>query len=66
MCVGSQSIKGVNGENYNIAKALNILNAVAYRDALKKAGLLTRDSRVVERKKAGLIKARKGQVFKRR
>ena len=36
------------------------------RDALKKAGLLTRDSRVVERKKAGLKKARKGQVYQRR
>lgn len=61
---------GLSGQagaiRHGIAKALNILNAVAYRDALKKAGLLTRDSRVVERKKAGLIKARKGQVFKRR
>ena len=27
ICVGSQSIKGVNGEHYNIAKALNIKNA---------------------------------------
>lgn len=61
---------GLSGQagaiRHGVAKALNILNAVAYRDALKKAGLLTRDSRVVERKKAGLIKARKGQVFKRR
>ena len=48
-----------------IAKALTVFNEV-YRPELKSAGLLTRDSRVVERKKAGLIKARKGQVFKRR
>lgn len=27
ICVGSQSIKGVNGEHYNIAKALNIKEA---------------------------------------
>ena len=61
---------GLSGQagaiRHGIAKALNILNEVAYRGDLKKAGLLTRDPRVVERKKAGLIKARKGQVFKRR
>ena len=61
---------GLSGQagaiRHGIAKALNLLNTVAYRQALKRAGLLTRDSRVVERKKAGLIKARKGQVFKRR
>lgn len=49
-----------------IAKALNILNPEAYRKDLKSAGLLTRDSRVVERKKPGLKKARKGQVFSKR
>ncbi len=49
-----------------IAKALNILNAEAYRKELKTAGLLTRDSRIVERKKPGLKKARKGQVFSKR
>lgn len=49
-----------------IAKALNLLNAEAYRKDLKSAGLLTRDSRVVERKKPGLKKARKGQVFSKR
>ncbi len=49
-----------------IAKALNILNTEAYRKELKTAGLLTRDSRIVERKKPGLKKARKGQVFSKR
>ena len=49
-----------------IARALNILNPEAYRKDLKVAGLLTRDSREVERKKPGLKKARKGQVFSKR
>lgn len=61
---------GLSGQagaiRHGIARALNLLNPVAYRILLKRAGLLTRDSRIVERKKAGLIKARKGQVFKRR
>ncbi len=33
---------------------------------LKKAGLLTRDPRRVERKKAGLVKARKSKQFSKR
>ena len=37
-----------------------------YRDTLKKAGFLTRDSRMVERKKAGLHKARKSPQFSKR
>ena len=37
-----------------------------YRDALKKAGFLTRDSRVVERKKPGQPKARKKFQFSKR
>ena len=34
--------------------------------ALKKAGFLTRDARVVERKKAGLKKARKAPQYSKR
>lgn len=34
--------------------------------ALKAGGFLTRDSRVVERKKYGLKKARKGQTYRKR
>jgi small subunit ribosomal protein S9 len=34
--------------------------------ALKRAGLLTRDARVIERKKAGLKKARKAPQFSKR
>lgn len=61
---------GLSGQagaiKHGIAKALNLLNTEAYRKDLKLAGLLTRDSRKVERKKAGLKKARKGQVFSKR
>ncbi len=37
-----------------------------YRPVLKKAGLLTRDARVKERKKPGLRKARKARQFSKR
>ena len=36
------------------------------RPQLKRAGLLTRDSRRVERKKPGLVKARKSKQFSKR
>ncbi|CAM6117084.1 unnamed protein product [Calypogeia fissa] len=48
-----------------IARALIKANQ-ANRDPLKKQGLLTRDSRVVERKKYGLKKARKAPQFSKR
>ena len=38
----------------------------ALRPVLKKAGFLTRDARVVERKKAGLHKARRAPQFSKR
>ena len=61
---------GLSGQagaiRHAISKALEIYNSEAYRKDLKSAGFLTRDSRVVERKKAGLKKARKGQVYRRR
>ncbi|GAB2024564.1 30S ribosomal protein S9 [Lactovum odontotermitis] len=37
-----------------------------FRLSLKRAGLLTRDARMVERKKAGLKKARKASQFSKR
>ena len=43
---------------HGIAKALQLYEP-AFRPALKKAGMLTRDPRVVERKKPGRKKARK-------
>ncbi|MEQ1667346.1 MAG: 30S ribosomal protein S9, partial [Sulfuriferula sp.] len=36
------------------------------KPALKKAGLVTRDARVVERKKVGLRKARRAKQFSKR
>ena len=49
-----------------VARSLNGIDVEANRPALKKAGLLTRDARVVERKKAGLKKARKASQFSKR
>jgi small subunit ribosomal protein S9 len=48
-----------------IARALQFGN-IDYRPALKKAGFLTRDARVPERKKAGLKKARKAPQYSKR
>src|SRR4051812_4205534 len=49
-----------------IARALNEIDAENNRPALKKAGFLSRDARVTERKKAGLKKARKAPQFSKR
>ncbi|GAB3160233.1 30S ribosomal protein S9 [Myceligenerans salitolerans] len=49
-----------------IARALNAIDAESNRPALKKAGFLTRDDRAVERKKAGLKKARKAPQYSKR
>ena len=49
-----------------IARALNEIDREANRPALKKAGFLTRDARAVERKKAGLKKARKAPQYSKR
>lgn len=60
---------GLSGQagaiKHAISIALQLLNP-ELRSTLKSAGFLTRDSRVVERKKAGLKKARKGQVYQKR
>ncbi len=59
---------GISGQSgalrLGIARAL--LEAGDYRSELKKAGFLTRDARMVERKKAGLKKARKRPQFSKR
>ena len=59
---------GVGGQSgalrHGISRAL--LEAGEYRAELKKAGFLTRDSRMVERKKYGLKKARKRPPFSKR
>ena len=49
-----------------VARSLNAIDVDANRAELKKLGLLTRDARAVERKKAGLKKARKASQFSKR
>ena len=49
-----------------IARALNGIDAENNRPTLKKAGFLSRDARVKERKKAGLKKARKAPQYSKR
>ena len=51
---------------HGIARALNEANREEYRPILKSNGLLTRDSRMKERKKYGLKKARKAPQFSKR
>jgi len=61
---------GITGQagalRLGVARCLNEIDTEANRASLKKAGLLTRDSRVIERKKAGLKKARKAPQFSKR
>jgi small subunit ribosomal protein S9 len=49
-----------------IARSLNGIDEENNRATLKKAGFLSRDARVKERKKAGLKKARKASQFSKR
>ena len=60
---------GVSGQagalRHGIARALLLVNA-DYRPILKKAGLLTRDPRMKERKKYGLKAARRAPQFSKR
>tara|TARA_B100000963_G_scaffold173888_1_gene151242 strand:+ start:114 stop:542 length:429 start_codon:yes stop_codon:yes gene_type:complete len=60
---------GLSGQagaiRHGISKALSLYDS-ANRPALKKVGYLTRDPRVVERKKAGLAKARRSYQFSKR
>ena len=61
---------GVTGQagalRLGIARALNEIDEEANRPALKRAGFLTRDPRVKERKKYGLKKARKAPQYSKR
>ena len=60
---------GLSGQagalRHGISKALSTYDT-GYRPTLKKVGFLTRDSRVVERKKSGLAKARRSYQFSKR
>lgn len=61
---------GVAGQagaiRHGISRALLEFDAEKFRLALKKAGFLTRDPRMKERKKYGLKKARKAPQFSKR
>ena len=60
---------GLSGQagaiRHGISKALTLYDQ-SNRPPLKKVGFLTRDPRVVERKKAGLAKARRSYQFSKR
>lgn len=48
------------------ARAMILLDEVSFKKPLKKKGYLTQDSRVKERRKYGLIKARKAPQYNKR
>ena len=60
---------GVSGQTDSVklglARALVLINA-DWTSSLRKVGLMTRDSRVKERKKPGLKKARKAPTYTKR
>ena len=61
---------GVSGQagalRLGVARALNGIDVEGNRPSLKKAGFLTRDPRIKERKKYGLKKARKAPQYSKR
>lgn len=61
---------GVSGQagaiRHGLSRALVKMDEEAYKATLKKAGLLTRDPRMKERKKPGLKAARRAPQFSKR
>ncbi|MES2504181.1 MAG: 30S ribosomal protein S9 [Myxococcota bacterium] len=61
---------GLSGQadavRHGISRALSVMNDSEHRPALKKGGFLTRDSRMVERKKYGRSGARKRFQYSKR
>ncbi|MBN9542403.1 MAG: 30S ribosomal protein S9 [Alphaproteobacteria bacterium] len=68
MCtVSGGGLSGQAGAvRHGLSRALASYNPTAYRALLRAAGLLTRDSRVVERKHYGKKKARRSFQFSKR
>ena len=62
---GGGSFGQAGAIRHGISRALTMFDE-DFRPQLKKAGLLTRDPRRVERKKPGLVKARKSKQFSKR
>lgn len=64
--VSGGGLRGQSGAiRHGLARAL-LRFSEAFRKSLKSAGLLTRDSRMVESKKYGRRKARRGQQYSKR
>lgn len=61
---------GLSGQagavRHGISRALDNFDPITYHKALRQGGFLTRDSRVVERKKYGKAKARRSFQFSKR
>ena len=65
--IGGGGVSGQAGAlRLGIARALNEADTENNRPTLKKAGFLTRDARIKERKKYGLKKARKAPQYSKR
>ena len=62
---GGGSFGQAGAIRHGISRALEKFDP-DFRPSLKSAGYLTRDSRQVERKKVGLVKARKSKQFSKR
>ncbi|MBE8162482.1 MAG: 30S ribosomal protein S9 [Bdellovibrionaceae bacterium] len=62
---GGGSTGQLEAIRHGISRAL-VIAEESYKASLKSAGFLTRDSRMVERKKYGLHKARKSTQFSKR
>ena len=62
---GGGSFGQAGAIRHGISRALEKFDP-EYRSSLMSAGYLTRDSRQVERKKVGLVKARKSKQFSKR
>lgn len=62
---GGGTVGQVEALMYGVAKVLNNISD-EYRKILKSEGLLSRDDRIVERKKYGKKKARKGTQYRKR
>jgi small subunit ribosomal protein S9 len=63
--IGGGKVAQSEACRHGIAKAIQEMDT-ALRTTLKKAGYLTRDSRVKERKKFGLKRARRAEQFSKR
>ncbi len=64
--INKRSLDEYFGLEHGISRALLQVDSDEYRPSLKKAGFLTRDPRMKERKKYGLKAARRAPQFSKR